>query len=135
MCRICENYHSKLFDNHNSCNLNSNPDEKIIICTEKNHSELLKFFCKNHNQLCCASCICKIKNQEYGQHSNCDVTTIEEIKENKENKIKDNLNILKNLSNNLNSTIEKFKNISQKINENKEHQKIKVKKYSPKLEM
>ena len=84
MCRTCENYHSKLFDNHNSCNLNSNPDEKIIICTEKNHSELLKFFCKNHNQLCCASCICKIKNQEYGQHSNCDVTTLEEIKENKE---------------------------------------------------
>jgi len=133
MCRTCENYHSKLFDNHNSCNLNSNPDEKIIICTEKNHSELLKFFCKNHNQLCCASCICKIKNQEYGQHSNCDVTTIEEIKENKENKIKDNLSILKNLSNKLNSTIEKFKNISQKINENKEHQKIKVQKIFTKI--
>ena len=80
MCNKCENYHSKLLQNHHTCNLDKNINDIFTgICKEKNHLNSLNYFCKNHNQLCCAACISKIKDEENGQHRECDIYPIEEI--------------------------------------------------------
>ena len=70
-------------DDFTSSSDNDNQDIFTGYCKEKNHLEILKFFCKTHNILCCASCLCKIKNNKYGQHSNCDVCILNDIKEEK----------------------------------------------------
>jgi hypothetical protein len=61
------------------------------ICKNKNHSLRLNYFCKTHNQLCCAQCITIIKDKDNGQHNNCDICTIEDIKSVKKNKLQDNI--------------------------------------------
>ena len=43
----------------------------IGLCKEENHSNILEYFCKSHNVLCCAACINKIKGKGNGQHSYC----------------------------------------------------------------
>ena len=69
----------------------------------------LEFFCKTHNKLCCVCCIAKIETNRYGQYKNCNVCTIQEINEEKKNKLKDNLKYLKDLSWNLNQAIKEIK--------------------------
>ena len=59
------------------------------FCKEEGHSDKLEYFCKNHNQLCCSSCIVKIKKKGKGQHTDCDVYIIEDIKADKINDLKD----------------------------------------------
>ena len=53
------------------------------MCTEKNHSNKLEYYCKNHNQLCCVACIAKIKGKGNGEHKDCDVCFIKKIKNTK----------------------------------------------------
>ena len=101
----------------------------------KNHLEILKFFCKNHNKLCCASCICKIKNNEYGQHTDCDVCYINDIKNEKKNKLKENIKILEDLSYDINESINKIKILYEKMTEKKEELKLNIQKYILELEM
>ena len=80
-------------------------DEIIIeYCKENNHYEV-NFYCKNHNQLCCACCITKIKNKTDGKHKDCEVYAIEDIKDEKKNKLKENIKCLKDLSNTLEQSI------------------------------
>ena len=93
----------------------------------------MKYFCKDHNKLCCASCITKIKDEVYGQHTNCDVCKIKDIEKEKRNKLKDNIKILENISNNLEESINELKKIFEKINEDKENIKIKIQKIFTKL--
>ena len=64
-------------------------------------------FVKTHNQLCCSSCLCKIKKKGNGQHADCDACVIEDIKEEKEkeSKLKENISILENLFNALENLI------------------------------
>ena len=85
MCNKCEhNFHSKFLKNHISIKLDKdNQNSFTNYGNLKNHFDKLKFFCKNHNKLCCAICLCKIKGVEYGQHKDCEVCLIEEVKENK----------------------------------------------------
>lgn len=90
MCKICYKHHSELFDDHNIKLIESNDNKDINnlftgLCKEENHSDNLDYFCKNHNKLCCAACISKIKSNGNGQHTDCEVCNIEEIKEEKEN--------------------------------------------------
>ena len=68
------------------------------ICKEKNHPYELKYFCKTHNKLCCAECIIKIKVKSSGQHADCDVYAIEDIENEKKNKLKENIKCLEDLS-------------------------------------
>ena len=65
MCNKCENHHSKLFINHKIINLDKEEKDEIFngFCKEKKHNYELEFFCKTHNQLCCAICLCKIKKK------------------------------------------------------------------------
>ena len=69
--------------------------------------------------MCCAECITKIKDEGFGQHQNCDVCLIKDIKDIKKNKLKENIKCLEDLSNKLKQSINGLKNLFDKINENK----------------
>ena len=127
MCNKCKNLHSELFDSHHIYKLNQNLKEIFTgFCKEKNHNKELNYFCKNHNVLCCAVCLCKIEDKGNGNHKNCEVFLINDIQEEKRKKLKENIKLLEELSIDLNKTINQLKNFMENINENKEKLKIKV---------
>ena len=134
ICKIfiwnkCEALHSKLFSNHITINLDKNTQEIFTgFCKEEKHNIELEYFCKTHNQLCCAACLCKLKKNENGKHKDCDVCFIEDIKDEKKNKIKENIKYLQELSNILQNSINNLKQFVEKINENKEQLKLKIQK-------
>ena len=132
MCNKCENSHSKLYKDHWTNNFDNSSDIFTGYCEKKNHS-ILEFYCKTHNQLCCSSCICKIKDELYGQHTDCDVCKIREIKEIKKNKLTENLKNLEDISNKINESIKTIKVIYQKVNEEKEELKLKIQKIFTKI--
>ena len=136
MCNKCFEYHTKLFEKQNHITFKTDKDNKEIFtgfCKEDNHFEILEFFCKNHNKLCCSSCICKIKNKKYGTHKDCDVCLINEIKEEKKNKLAENLKILEDISNDIKESINSIKIIYDKMIENKEELKLNVQKVFTKI--
>ena len=128
MCNKCDNNHSTLFKTHHKYKLDNLNIKDIFtgFCKEENHPDVLEFFCKNHNTLCCSSCLCKIKKRNKGQHFNCEVCEIEEIKEEKKNKLNDNYKYLEDLSKNVEKSINDLKNILEKIGENKEKIKLDI---------
>ena len=134
MCNKCENIHKKLCYNHSPYNLKEDINEIFTgICKEKNHLNDLDYFCKNHNTLCCAACISKIKGKRNGQHSDCDICFIENISNEKRKKLKDNIKLLENLSNFLNKTIIDLKNILDKNERDKEELKSNIQNIFTKL--
>ena len=129
MCNKCINYHTALFKNHHQNNLGKDfQDIFIDICTEENHLNKLEFFCKNHNQLCCVACISKIKEKGYGQHKDCEISIIENIKEEKRKNLKENIKYLESLSNNFIDSLKEMKILFENINKNKEELKLKIQK-------
>ena len=127
LCNKCSNYHSELLENHHNYNLNKNIGDLFTgKCTESNHKLELKYFCRNHNKLCCAACLSKIKDKENGQHHDCNVCSIEEIKEEKKNKFKENIKYLEEISDKIENSINELKRIFQQINESKEEIKAKI---------
>ena len=135
LCNKCQNnFHSKIFPNHQIENLNDEKKDIFTgICYEKNHLSKLDYFCKNHNTLCCAKCISKIKDEDNGQHKDCNIVQIKEIKSEKEKKFKENYEKLKQMSNNLENDIDKFKELKEKINKNKEELIINIQKTFTKI--
>ena len=98
LCNKCDIFHSELLKNHHSYKIDKDiPEEFSIYCNEKEHNQKLEFFCKNHNKLCCVSCLCKIKDQKYGQHHDCDICYIKDIKEEKKSNLKKNMKLLEEL--------------------------------------
>ena len=134
MCKKCENFHSKLCKHHHCYSLDKNLSELFIgFCKEENHMEKLEYYCKNHNILCCGLCITKIKGKNKGQHKDCDICFIEDIKDDKKNKLKTNFKQLEELSKTLEETINSLKRIIEKINENKEELKLQIQKIFTKI--
>ena len=135
MCNKCEIFHSKLIQHHQSFNLNKDFNDIFTgFCKEKNHNNnILQFYCKNHNELCCAVCLCKIKKDEIGKHKDCDVCTIEEIKDEKINNLKENIKYLEDILDTFEKSINLIKNMNVKINENKEKFKLKIQNIFTKL--
>ena len=136
MCKKCEAHHSELFQHHNQFSLSSkvNIDEIFTgICTEKNHPHELKYFCKTHNKLCCAECITKIKGDENGQHTDCNVCLLKDIKSEKLNKLKENIKKLEELSLTIKESINQIKLIFEKIENDKEKLKLDVQNVFTKL--
>ena len=82
-CNKCQNHHNEMLEEHRIINLNKSSEIFIDKCKENNHITKLEFYCKNHNTLCCAYCITKIKEKGYGQHSDCDICLIKNIKDKK----------------------------------------------------
>ncbi len=81
-----------------------------------------------HNQLCCAACLSKIKDKINGQHTNCNVCSIEEIENEKKSKLKENIKYLEDCSTKIENSINKLKILFEETNKNKEELKIKVSK-------
>ena len=127
-CNKCHNYHSEIFENHKIINLNNSNEIFIDTCKENNHEYKLEFYCKEHNTLCCLACISRIKEEGYGQHSDCNVCHIKYIKDEKKNKFKQNTKILEELSNQIGKTINKLNAIYDEINKNREELKLKIQK-------
>ena len=128
MCNKCENYHSKLFKKHISYYLDKITNEIFMdYCQEKGHNNSpFEFFCKDHNKLCCASCICNIKEKGKGEHKDCNICVIEEIKDIKKNELKNNISNLENLNKIIEDTINKIKIISENITKKKEELKLEI---------
>ena len=116
MCNKCSNYHKGLLENHHQYYLDENIKFLFdIYCEEKNHEKIqLKYFCKLHNKLCCAACIAKIKGKGDGQHKDCDICLIEDLKTEKRNKLNENIKCLEDLSNNLEKSINEIKKYLRK---------------------
>ena len=129
ICNKCDTFHSNLFQHHTSFKINQEFNDIFTgYCKEEKHKNELEFFCITHNQLCCAECITKIKGKGKGQHKDCDVCFIEDIKQSKKNNLKKNIESLQTLSNNLLDNINRLKDVFEKINESKENLKIKIQK-------
>ena len=129
MCKKCESFHCELFQKHTQFNLKSNKEEKQLftgLCMENNHFIELKFFCKTHNKLCCAECITKIKGEGCGQHTDCNICLLKDIKDEKINKLNDNIKILEDLSSNIKDSIKEMKQIIEKIEEDKDKLKLEI---------
>ena len=134
MCNKCINLHSELHENHHNYNLDKNIQEIFTrICKEEKHKQELEFYCKTHSKLCCAACISKIKGKGNGQHTDCNVCFIEEIKDEKKNKLNENIKTLEEISNKIEDSINKLKQIFQKINEDKEKLKLDISKIFTKI--
>ena len=134
MCTKCSNFHSEIFGNHHLEKLITETNDIFDgFCSEKNHNLELEFFCITHNQLCCAACLCKIKNKGKGQHNECKVCNIEEIKNKKKNELDKNINILEDFTKIIESTINELKEINEEINKNKESLQIEVQKIFTKI--
>ena len=84
LCNKCVDYHKELLKNHQIAELDELSKEIFTgLCKEENHNLKLEHYCKNHNILCCGLCICKIKGNGNGQHNECDICLIKDIKEDK----------------------------------------------------
>ena len=125
-CNKCQNFHSEIFENHKVINLNQKDEIFVDKCKEENHNDKLEFYCKDHNILCCVACISKIKEKGYGQHSDCNFKHIDDVKDEKRNKLKENINNLEELNNKIDESINKLKEIFEQINKNKDDLKLKV---------
>ena len=134
MCTKCQKIHSNLCPHHHDYNLDKDVNEIFTgLCNEKRHSIELEYFCKNHNQLCCAACLCKIKGEVNGQHKDCDVCVIKDIKEEKKKNFDKNIQSLKDLSNTLEQTNKELILTFEKINKSKEELKLKIQKVFTKI--
>ena len=124
MCNKCEKIHPALFKSHHPYNLNKGEEIFTGFCKEKNHPIRLEYFCKEHNQLCCAACLCKLNDSGDGQHKDCDVCNIKNIKDEKKNKLKENIKALEELSNSFNNIFKELKENFENVEKNKEDLKL-----------
>ena len=108
MCNKCEKIHSSFAKVHHPYQLNKDEDIFTGYCQEENHPNKLIYFCKDHNQLCCANCLCKLNKNGDGQHKDCNVSSIEDIKEEKKNKLIENIKCLEGLENKFNESKKEF---------------------------
>ena len=122
LCDKCQNFHSKIFVDHQVHNLTKeNKNFLSNICKEKNHSNKLKYFCKTHNKLCCAACITKIKDEENGQHKDCEICLLIDLRPKEEKKFIKNFTKLEEKFNSLDRTIEQLKEVYEDITKKKEN--------------
>ena len=136
MCNKCCNHHSELFEKDIHTIINIDKDKDYFFsgyCNEEKHKDELEYFCQTHNVLCCASCLSVIKSKGNGNHKDCKVCNIEEIKDEKKNKLNENIDYLDNLSKKLEENIKNLKEIYEKIIKDKEELKIHVQKIFTKI--
>ena len=133
MCEKCNKNHIELYS-HNRISIPENQKEIFTgFCKEQNHINSLEFFCKSHNKLCCLACVSKINKKGYGQHKDCEICIIEEIKEEKKMKFRENIREFENLSNTVNEAINRIKNSYEELNNKKEEMKLDIQKIFTKI--
>ena len=134
LCNKCDKFHSALLTEHHSYPLGKDTNEIFTgLCKIENHSAKLDFYCKNHNELCCAYCITKIKKEGLGQHTDCNICIIEDIFEEKKNNLENNIKSLENLSETFKSSIKELNQIIENIDKNKEEMKSEIQKTFTKI--
>ena len=128
MCNKCNNHHSQLFKNHKQYNLDKDTIKLFLnICKKSNHNMKLQYFCEDHNVLCCAACISKIRTNGNGIHNNCSVYPIEKIINKKKSMLPENTKHLENISKTMDKTINELKALFEKLNKRKEQLKEDIK--------
>ena len=134
LCNKCQSLHLELFDDHHTYNANKNMNELFTgYCKEKKHNNELEYFCKTHNQLCCAACIARIKGEGNGQHTDCEICLLKDITNEKKNKLSENIKSLEDLFNQLKESTNELKNFFKIISEKKEELKLNVQKIFTKI--
>ena len=127
MCNNCVKIHSSLLKKHHVYSLEKEIKDIFTgLCTNRQHSLELEFYCKTHNELCCAACISKIKFNGKGKHNNCEVYHIRKIKNDKKLNLNNNVKLLEKLSKELEPAIKELKNIFEKLNESKDKLKKEI---------
>ena len=135
LCNKCDKFHSGLCSFHHTFALDKNTKDIFTgLCKTENHSLTLEYFCQTHNELCCSHCIAKINKRGRGQHTNCNICTIEDIIEEKEKNLDNNIKSLESLSEVFQSSIKELNEIFDKINENKEEIKLNIQKTFTKID-
>jgi len=133
-CNKCDKFHSTIFTNHHPFSLDKDPNEIFTgLCKIDNHTAKLEFYCKDHNELCCAFCIAKIKKEGLGQHTDCKVCIIEDIFEEKKKNLENNIKNLEKLSEAFESSIKELNEIIENIDKNKEEIKLDIQKIFTKI--
>ena len=128
LCDKCADYHKGLLKNHQTVELDEISDETFIgLCKEENHNLKLEYYCKNHNILCCGLCISKIKGNGNGQHNECDICLIKDIKEEKKSNLKDNIKALQKFLEELEESTKDMKVTPEEVKENKDKLKSEIK--------
>ena len=79
------------------------------------------------------ACLCKFDEKKNGQHKNCDICMLEEIKNEKKNNLKQNIKFLEVFLHELDQSIKEIQVIFEKMNENKEKIKLKIQKIFTKI--
>ena len=120
LCDKCVEHHKVIFANHIICSIDEINNETFTgLCKENNHNIKLEYYCKTHNKLCCGLCICKIKGNGNGEHGDCDICLIKDIKEEKKSKIKDNIKELEKFLDELEESEKKMNVTPEEVEENK----------------
>ena len=99
----------------------------------ENHINKLEYYCKDHLQLCCVACISPLKGKGNGQHSNCDICFIEDIIEEKRNKLDENIENLECLYKKLQYSINQIQKLYEEKNKEKQNLKIQIQNLFTKL--
>ena len=134
LCNKCEKLHLGFFKNHYTFPLNKDINELFTgYCKEKKHQKEQNYFCKDHNILCCACCIVKIKTRENGKHHDCNICDINDICDEKKKNLSNNIKNLENLSNVFQSLINDLKKNMEEIDKNKEEIKQEIQKVFTKI--
>ena len=134
LCNKCENIHLGFFKDHLIFPLDKDTDELFTgYCNEKSHSNALNYFCKDHNILCCSSCIAKIKTRENGKHHDCNVCDINDICDEKKKNLSNNIISLENLLNKFKSLKNELEKNLEEIDKNKEEIKGEIQKVFTKI--
>ena len=116
MCNKCENFHSKLCQHHHTFNLMKDINEIFTgFCKEENHLDKLEYFCKDHQKLCCSACIAKINKNGKGQHGECDICLIQDIKNEKKEYFSESIKNMEKLSKDIIKEKEELKIKIQKL--------------------
>ena len=121
LCETCSTSHCDTNPKHNLFSVDKDLNLNFTgYCTEGNHPNKLDYYCFTHNNLCCAACLCKIKDRGDGQHTECKVCHIDQIKGEKKRKLNDNLKLLKKFSLNMKKILKDIRTFYEHINPIKE---------------
>ena len=135
LCQECSKFHSKYLPLHNLILINNEKSfYSKINCSQENHNKIpLNYYCQNHNELCCAFCLCIKEENNLGNHNKCKIISINEIENIKKQNLNENVKILNELIKKLCEKKQMIENILNEQEKNKEEIKKKISEYFTEL--
>ena len=114
LCETCSTSHFDANPNHNLFSVDKDLRLNFTGYCSEGHPNKLEYYCSTHTNLCCAACLCKINDKGDGQHTECNVCYIGEIKDEKKKILSNNINKLKDLSQKVKKWLKEIKKIYEK---------------------